>query len=44
MAQDHEALSRSVRELQMERHTSDMMAMSQPKVVEIELGYEERKR
>ena len=44
MAQDHEALSRSVHALQMERHTSDMMALSQPKVVEIELGYEERKR
>ena len=43
MAQNYEALSRSVHQLKMDRHNSDMMS-GQPKVVEIELGYEERKR
>lgn len=43
MAQNHEAFSRSVLQLQMERHQSDLMNAGQPKVVEIEIGYDQRR-
>ena len=43
MAQRHEEVSRSVRNLQMERNASDMMN-GEPKVIEIDLADEQRNR
>jgi len=42
MAQREEAVTRSVRYLQMDRHMSDMAKHGQPRVVEIDLTEEER--
>jgi len=42
MAQRDEPMQRSVRNLQLERHTSDLISGA-PRVVEIDLTEEERK-